>query len=443
MKNTRLLLISLCLCLGTIVITTAHAQTRPIALVGGTLIDGVSDTPIRNSVVLIRGDRIEQVGTIDSLLVPEDYQYISTEGMTVLPGLWDLHVHLLYNGHPDFGHWFSTYADRFGKDTIPASAEQLLMAGVTSVRDLAVTTDDILAVRRRIEKGEIPGPTIYTAGAALMPGDRPFGPHILTISGAEDAKAKTRMLIEAGVDVIKFLGAGGRPVEEIKAIVDEAHAAGLKTTAHGRTDEEIRVGLAAGVDELQHIGTSSPEYPADIIATIRERVRTGPPLYWSPTVSPQLNADELAEDAEFLEDPRNFIGVPQDIVDDVLKAIKNHDLNPPPAETETIVRRKIEQLLELGVVLISGSDLGTFGLPAAEATWRDVDVWVRELNMDPMTAIRWTTADAAEFMGVGNDTGTITAGKYADIIAVRGNPLHHFDVLRDPIIVIKHGKQYK
>src|SRR5262245_57165571 len=90
-----------------VMLSTLTAQTqKPLALVGGTLIDGTGGAPLRNSVVLIRGDRVERIGTVASLPVPVDYERVSTEGMTVLPGLWDLHVHLIYNGHPNPGAWF-------------------------------------------------------------------------------------------------------------------------------------------------------------------------------------------------------------------------------------------------------------------------------------------------------------------------------------------------
>ena len=138
----------------------------PMALVGGTLIDGTGAPPVRDSVVLIRGDRIERVGTVASLPVPGEYERVSTEGMTVLPGLWDLHVHLIYSGHPNPGAWFRHAAD-FARVTIPASARQMLMGGVTSVRDLAAPADAIFGVKKRIASGELPGPTLYAAGPAL------------------------------------------------------------------------------------------------------------------------------------------------------------------------------------------------------------------------------------------------------------------------------------
>ncbi len=151
--------------LATLCPLVAQSQ-KPMALVGGMLIDGTGAPPVRDSVVLIRGDRIERVGTMASLPVPSEYERISTEGMTVLPGLWDLHVHLIYSGHPNPGAWFRHAAD-FERVTIPASARQMLMGGVTSVRDLAAPADAIFAVKKRIASGELPGPTLYAAGPAL------------------------------------------------------------------------------------------------------------------------------------------------------------------------------------------------------------------------------------------------------------------------------------
>ena len=112
-----------------------HAQDKK-ALVGGRLIDGFGHRPIANSVILIHGDRIEKVGTLDTLPIPEGYQLISTEGMDVLPGLWEAHAHLMLNGHSDYSHWDKAYANKLSSEIMPASAQQLLLAGITSVRDL-------------------------------------------------------------------------------------------------------------------------------------------------------------------------------------------------------------------------------------------------------------------------------------------------------------------
>ena len=137
------------------------AAADRLALVGGTLVDGTLADPIRDSVVLVEGERITAVGTVATLPVPADATVISTEGMTVLPGLWDMHVHLMINGHADYEHWDKTYPAQFRDVIMPASARQLLLAGVTGARDLGAPLDDSIAVRDAIN-----------AGLALVPEDR-------------------------------------------------------------------------------------------------------------------------------------------------------------------------------------------------------------------------------------------------------------------------------
>jgi len=194
----------------------AQATGKPIALTGGTLIDGTGGAPLRDSVVLIRGERIERVGTVTSLPIPAEYERVSTEGMTVLPGLWDMHVHLIYSGHPNPTAWFRHDAE-FERVTIPASARQMLAAGVTSVRDLAAPAGPMLAVKRRIADGSLPGPTVYAAGPALArlaPNQTTITSQFLAITDAADARAKTRQLLDAGVDVVKIFFAERMSPEE-------------------------------------------------------------------------------------------------------------------------------------------------------------------------------------------------------------------------------------
>lgn len=424
--------------------TASSAQQSNYALVGGLLIDGTGAAPVSNSIVLVSGERIEAVGTIGRLPIPQAYQIISTEGMTVMPGLWDPHVHMLYSGHPDFGHWFATYADQFATVTIPASARQFLMAGITSVRDLAVNTDDIMTVRDKITAGEIPGPTIFTSGSALTPaGPSANRPHVIGVSNVRDAIRITRSQIEAGVDIIKVLGAGPEFQEAFNAIVETAHAAGIRVTAHGRQDEEIRIALRAGVDEIQHIGVDTPTYPEDILDMIQTRISGGTPLYWNPTIGMILNTDELAADPEWLDDPKNFVGLTTNMERDIRQAISAANFNVQPASASDTIKRKLQSLSERGVIFTFGSDEGSFGHPASESTWRELESWVFELGMDPLVAIKWATADSAAYLGVADDVGTITPGKRADIITVPGSPLRHFSTLRDPAIVIKNGEKIK
>jgi imidazolonepropionase-like amidohydrolase len=425
------------------------AQNGPpsLALVGGALIDGTGGAPVRDSVVLLRGARIERVGTVATLPVPDGYERISTEGMTVLPGLWDLHVHLIYSGHPTPGAWFA-HASQFEAVTIPASARQMLMAGVTSVRDLAAPADAMLAVKRRIADGALPGPTLYAAGPALAklaPNQTSITSQFQPIDGADDARAKTRRLLDAGVDVVKIFFAERMSPEERAAIIGEAHARGKKVAAHGSSDAEVRLGLEMGIDDFQHIGLDSPEFPPDVMDALRARVKRGPPLYWTPTIGANnlLNGAYFASKPEILDDPENYLGLPPALVSDIRQGWATYQPRAPRADTEAIVKRKVAQMREAGVELVFGSDEGSAGELARHATWMDADLWVRVLGLEPMWVLRRMTLDAAAAMGVDRDTGSIAAGKYADVIAVNGDPLRHIDVLRDPKVIIRHGRRFK
>ncbi len=138
------------------------------ALIGGTLIDGFGGEPIKNSVILIEGGKIVKVGQVGTVAIPQGTDIISTEGMSVMPGLWDMHVHLMINGHADYAHWDKKYPAVFRSVIMPSSAKQLLHAGVTSARDLGAPLDDIIAVRDDINAGKLEGPTLYVSGPFLQ-----------------------------------------------------------------------------------------------------------------------------------------------------------------------------------------------------------------------------------------------------------------------------------
>src|SRR5215469_2118812 len=194
------------------------------ALVGGTLVDGYNPKPLRNSVIIIEGERIKAVGQVGSLSVPKGAEVISTEGMTVLPGLWDMHVHLMINGHADYDHWDKTYPPLMETVIMPASAKQLLMAGVTSARDLGGPLKASLAVRDAINSGKIPGPTMYVSGPFIQHAPYPGTEYFRWgVSGAGDARAKIRQLAEAGVNIIKLIDQDQMTMDEVQAVVDEAH----------------------------------------------------------------------------------------------------------------------------------------------------------------------------------------------------------------------------
>lgn len=157
-----IIIICMCLCLT----RTGSAQVK--ALVGGTLIDGYGGKPLHNSVIIIEGERIKAIGQVGKIEIPKNAEIISTEGMSVLPGLWDMHVHLMINGHSDYAHWDKTYLPLLEKVIMPASAHQLLLAGITSARDLGAPLEASIKVRDRINRGEIPGPTMYMSGPFIQ-----------------------------------------------------------------------------------------------------------------------------------------------------------------------------------------------------------------------------------------------------------------------------------
>jgi imidazolonepropionase-like amidohydrolase len=416
-------------------------ENGPFALVGGTLIDGSGSPALSNSVVLIRDDRIEQIGTIDSLPVPPSYALVSTEGMTVLPGLWDMHVHLLYAGHTSLQYWHRTYTGRFASDIMPATSMQLLRSGVTSARDLGAPAESIFATKQRIENGEIPGPTIYAAGPQLTPTPPDWAQYYRRgVSGPASAASLASEMLTAGADVLKISGAEQLTIDEIRAITSEAHALGIQVTAHGRTNAEIQIGLEGGVDEFQHIGigTAGNEYPADLLSAIRVRVASGSPLYWTPTVGLSLRGDYLGINVEALDDPMNYVDLPPLIAEDIRASLVSFSPEPSPVET---IRRKVHQLREAGVQLLVGTDAGLPGNFHGQAMWQEMEAWVNVLGIDPLSTIHAATGLAATALGVEEDSGTLTEGKYADVLVVRGDPLQHMAVLRVPVMVFKHGRR--
>jgi len=426
-------------------------QTRNVkALVGGTLIDGFAGPPIRNSVILVEGERITAVGEVGRLAVPQGAEVISTEGMTVLPGLWDMHVHLQLLGHSDYDHWDKTYTAAFESVIFPASAKQLLMAGVTSARDLGGPLEPSISTRDRINAGRIPGPTMYVSGPFIQhapyPGTEAYR---WGVNGPDDARARVRKLVDGKVDVIKLIDQDEMTMEEVRAVVDEAHKNGKPVVAHAHRPEEIRRGLAAGVDCFEHTGlATASEYPPDIIASIKERtarMNMGP-FFWTPTVEGLLNYEYFRDNPEVLDDPAWREGLPKDIADDIRKSLEHPDQLPyfqlTPARRPTLAH-KYQQLKDAGVTLLIGTDSGIPMNFHTHSTWRELDAWVTNFGVDPMTAIRAATYWPSVAMKVDSQVGTVSPGKYADIIAVRGDVMRYIALLQRVDIVVKHGTRYK
>jgi imidazolonepropionase-like amidohydrolase len=417
------------------------------ALVGGTLIDGFGGTPIQNSVIIIEDDKIIKVGHQGNTEIPPEAIIISTEGRSVLPGLWDMHVHLMLTGHSNYSHWHSTYPDDYGKTIMPASALQLLNAGITSARDLGAPLKESIEIRDRINKGEIPGPTMYMSGPFIQ--HEPYEGterYRWGVKGVNDARAKVKKLADAGVDCIKLIDQDQMTMEEVYAVVDEAHKHHLKVVGHSHRPEEIRRGLLAGVDNFEHTGLSSaPEYPEDIMTMIKERtaqMNLGP-LFWTPTVEILYNYEYMRDNPEFIDDDCWHQGLPDHIITDIKNSIQYPGRLPyfqlMPSRRPTI-QRKFNQLLDAGVVPLIGTDSGVPLKFHCQSTWNELDVWVNEFGVDALFAIKSATYWPSKMMGVDDKYGTISEGKYADIIAVEGDVLRWISLLSDVDFVMKHGK---
>ncbi len=434
-----------------VIVQGVYAQPSNVkALVGGTLIDGFGGKPLTNSVIIIEGERIKAVGQVGALAIPAGAEIISTEGMSLLPGLWDMHVHLMINGHSDYAHWDRTYLPLLKDVIMPSSAHQLLMAGITSARDLGAPLDASISVRDRINKGEIPGPTMYMSGPFIQhapyPGTEAFR---WGVNGEQDARNKVRQLAKAGVDCIKLIDQDQMTMAEVMAVVDEAHKNKLKVVGHSHRPEEIRRGVKAGVDCFEHTGlAAAPEYPADIIEMIRERTAQMSlgPLFWTPTIEGLYNYEYVRDNHEMLDNTSWHLGLPDSIIRDIRKSIDHpgqlsyFQLNPIRKPT---LERKINQLKESGVVLLIGTDSGIPMKFHSQSTWNELDVWVNRFGFDPMYTLRAATYWPAVAMGVDKDFGSISEGKFADIIAVKGDVVRHINLLQRVDMVIKKGVRYK
>jgi imidazolonepropionase-like amidohydrolase len=325
---------------------------------------------------------------------------------------------------------------------MPVAARQLLMAGVTSARDLGARLDDILTVKRRIAAGEIAGPRLFVSGPFIQ--HAPYEAYEKDfrwgVTGADDARQKVQRIIDAGVDFVKLIDQDQMTDAEVAAVVETAHRNGKTVVAHAHRMAEIRVGLKHGVDGFEHTGLgTAPGYPEEVMAGIRERANT---LYWTPTVSPLLLYEYTRDNPERIDDPRWKAGLPDDVVEDVgsslehLERLDYYQLMPKRRPT---IDRKFAQLRESGVVMLVGTDSGVPLNFHSDATWRELDVWVNELGVPAIEAIRAATYWPAVAQGVADRVGTVAEGKVADVIAVRGDVLRHVALLQDVDVVIARG----
>lgn len=418
-------------------IVTAQPTTR-LALVGGMLLDGYEAPPLHNAVVLIEGNKIVAKGQAGEVQIPSDARVIDTSGKTMLPGLIDLHVHLMILGHGDYGRWFPWVIKSGVERVMAISAKQLLMAGVTSAVDLAAPLKESVGIRTRINKGEIPGPRMWMSGPWITMQLSNYPPELkfqLKVDTPEQAGQAVEQLATDGADVIKAYPA---TYDVYKAIADAAHRRNLKVHAHVYSAQNVRDAFQAGIDVLTHVGAASrPPYPEDLV---REIVDSGRPVVptaglWYAIYPATINFPER------LRDPRLKADFPPDIYAEVQDSFKNYRAlgyfqNMP--RVMDLGPKLLKQWIDSGAVIGMGTDSGTPMNFHTEALWRELKLFV-DHGMSPMRAITNATRINARILGRARDLGTIEPGKLADIIVVRGDPLFDIIALADPEIVIKDG----
>jgi len=425
----------------------AQAAPRPtLAIVGGRVIDGYGGPVIENGVVLVAGERIVAVGRADEVAVPAGVTRVDANGHTVLPGLIDMHVHLHIVGHGDYKRWDELYGTRDATVVMPIAARQLLMAGVTSARDLGARLDDILSVKRRIAAGEIPGPRLFVSGPFIQ--HAPYEPYERDfrwgVNGPDDARQKVQRIIDAGVDFIKLIDQDQMTDAEVGAVVETAHRNGTTVVAHAHRMQEIRVGLKHRVDGFEHTGLgTAPGYPEDILQLLRERNSA---LFWTPTVSPLYTLYHTGTVfPERLDDPAWREFMPDDMAREIRTSLERIPHLPYYALFPSrlpLLPTKFRQLRETGVRLMIGTDAGIPAMFHNDATWREMVKFV-EFGVSPMETIQSATLWPARFLRREQDIGVLAPGRYADVILVRGDPLTDMTVMRDVRVVIQGGKRVR
>ncbi len=397
----------------------------------GSLIDGLADEALGARIVVIEGERIRSVLPGDAK-VPATAKLIDLGEFTCLPGLVDTHTHLALI-HDDSSD-LTIYYRRPIEETLAMTernARITLDAGFTTVRNVGdYFPEAIIEVREKIRRGDIAGPRIQTAGSYMtipggggdlvVPGhdesEIPAGIRIGVARGPDDFRARTLRVIENGADMIKVIASGavfayggvpGEPEmtqDEIAAVVEVAHAAGLRVTAHAHGAQSIKDAILAGVDSIEHASLADDE----AIAMAAERgVAFSMDVY---------NGTYTAEVGEQLGYPEEFMR-------------KNE-------ETTEAQRVVFEKAHRAGVPILYGTDAG---VSPHGYNGRQFEVMV-DRGMAPMDAIRSATSIAAAHMNMASDVGAIEAGRYGDLVAVRGNPLADMTLLQDIDFVIKGGK---
>ena len=423
-----------------------RATSQDLAIIGGRLLDGFGGQPVDRSVVLVRGDQIVAVGTEGQVTIPAGAKVMDASGMTVMPGLIDMHVHLSNVGHTDLKYPGLLYRRGRTRDVMAANAKALVLAGVTTARDVGAPLDEILSTRERVNRSEIPGPRLFVSGPYLVKFAAPEDAFDhLAINGTEDARTKVRNLIARGVDLVKVRDIEKMTPGERTAIVDEAHKAGKHLATHGIYPEEIRAALEAGFDKrdtFEHTGLlgNNPEYAPALIQAVVDRG-----IHIVPTIVVIETFSQMESFPGWKDDRGWKASLPPDIWQEVrasLDAYQKLWFFSLAKYGWNARRHKLQQLVSLGAEFAMGSDSGARANPHTDAAWREMEL-MREIGISPMEVIMESTRIPAQILGIANQVGTIEVGKKADLLVIDGDPLRSFVFLRHPAHVIKNGTVYR
>lgn len=418
-------------------------EIKPIALTGGKLIDGTGADPVEDSVVLIDGKTISQVGNRAEVRLPEGCIGIDISGKTVMPGLIDLHVHLSFEqmnvSQDRYPLWVPGYLYRplpwFGI-LCYANAKKAFEMGFTTLRDVGETIGEYspIALRNAINSGIVQGPRIYASGPWLTTNCGHNGDTLppwlnrkdiaseWIADGAGECLKAVRERIKMGADFIKIFGSGGIMDsynhqefndEELAAIVGEAHSKGRRVAAHLEYPEGIKACVNAGVDSVEH-GWVLTEEVVDLM--IQKGVVMVPTIYaiWNL----------VHHGAEF--------GMPQVYIETAKNTMYEKAL------------KSFKMAHEAGVKLAMGTDCGYYPCPQGTNA-KELELMMEFCGMSAMEAIETTTKNGAEALGIGNKLGTLEAGKLADVLVVDGDPLVDITVLQKKeniLLVMKGGEVF-
>lgn len=406
------------------------AFAAPVYLTADRIIDPASGQVTDNPALVIEDGKILAVGDQATLAPPEGAERMELAGKTIMPGFIDMHTHL--TGSATKGRGYSGLGLQRERGLIwgVANAKKTLLAGFTTVRNTGAEGYETIALRDAINEGEIAGPRMFVAGPPvgivgghcsdnnlLPPEYEATGKGVAT--GPWEMRAKVRQNIKYGVDLIKTCSTGGvfskgtavgaaqGTIEELKAIVDEAHMRGLKVASHAHGTIGIKNAILAGVDTIEHASFLDDE-------AIRMAKRKG--VYLSMDI---YNTEFTLAEGERL-------GVRQEAID------KERSLSVAQRESFT-------KAVKAGAKVVFGSDAAVY--PHGDNP-KQFSRMV-QFGMTPMQAINAATALAAEALGKQGDLGCLAVGCAADIVAVSGDPLSDIAVLEDVSFVMKGGELYK